>query len=70
MNDIDNSPMTTGKTAYGMHNPAVDQKSNPLSIAKSSIMELRYAVSVLGIEEGHRILDDLERLMENVRLKG
>ena len=70
MQGIDNFPMLTGRTLEAIQNPSDNRISNPLSIATSSIMELRYAVSELGIEEGHGILDDLENLIsEKVRMK-
>ena len=40
-------------------------RDNPAAVAASSIMELRYAVTVLGVDHAHGLMDELETVILN-----
>jgi len=42
---------------------SADQEASPVTMALNSIMELRYAVSRLNLDDAHDLLDQLENLV-------
>jgi hypothetical protein len=42
---------------------SADQEASPLTMALNSMMELRYAVSRLNLDDAHDLLDQLENLV-------
>ncbi|MDF1568548.1 MAG: hypothetical protein P1P77_11070 [Spirochaetaceae bacterium] len=42
---------------------SADQEANPVTMALNSIMELRYVVSRLNLDDAHDLLDKLENLV-------